>query len=277
MRVVCVGDVMLDVLVRAPGGFVPDDDAPASITLAPGGQAANVAAWVVALGGRAHVLGPRGRSGSARLVEEALRRRGVEVTGPYVERSGVVVSMLTGEQRSLASDPGDVGWLDDVRPGAWLDETQALFVSGYTLVRAAEPGRLVELAARARAAGARVAVDLSSAAMATAFGAAGYRALWEALRPDVVLGNDREWAVAGYPASPARGVVVVKHGARGATFVSDGVAEHRDVVPGPVLDATGAGDALAAGYLVGGPDLAMRAAARCVARLGAQPPEEAPP
>ena len=34
---------------------------------------------------------------------------------------------------------------------------------------------------------------------------------------------------------------------------------------------TGAGDALAAGYLVGGPDLAMAAAARCVAVRGAQP------
>jgi sugar/nucleoside kinase (ribokinase family) len=38
-----------------------------------------------------------------------------------------------------------------------------------------------------------------------------------------------------------------------------------------VVDVTGAGDALAAGYLVGGPDLAMETAARCVAHRGAQP------
>jgi ribokinase len=38
-----------------------------------------------------------------------------------------------------------------------------------------------------------------------------------------------------------------------------------------VVDSTGAGDALAAGFLVGGPELAREAAARCVARLGAMP------
>ena len=38
-----------------------------------------------------------------------------------------------------------------------------------------------------------------------------------------------------------------------------------------VLDSTGAGDALAAGWIVGGPDLALEAAARCVQQLGAMP------
>ena len=38
-----------------------------------------------------------------------------------------------------------------------------------------------------------------------------------------------------------------------------------------VVDTTGAGDALAAGFLVGGPELALEAAARCVAKLGAMP------
>jgi sugar/nucleoside kinase (ribokinase family) len=42
-----------------------------------------------------------------------------------------------------------------------------------------------------------------------------------------------------------------------------------------VVDTTGAGDALAAGYLVGGVDLAMAAAARCIAHRGAQPPRGA--
>ena len=38
-----------------------------------------------------------------------------------------------------------------------------------------------------------------------------------------------------------------------------------------VVDTTGAGDALAAGYLVGGPELGLDAAARCVATLGTMP------
>ena len=38
-----------------------------------------------------------------------------------------------------------------------------------------------------------------------------------------------------------------------------------------VVDTTGAGDALAAGYLMGGPELGLEAAARCVAKLGTMP------
>ena len=38
-----------------------------------------------------------------------------------------------------------------------------------------------------------------------------------------------------------------------------------------VADTTGAGDALAAGYLIGGPQLAIDAAARCVQQVGAMP------
>ena len=60
-------------------------------------------------------------------------------------------------------------------------------------------------------------------------------------------------------------VLVLKQGAAGCTFVIDGVGDHRAPVPGPVRDVTGAGDALAAGFLMGGADLAMEAAARCIA------------
>jgi sugar/nucleoside kinase (ribokinase family) len=38
-----------------------------------------------------------------------------------------------------------------------------------------------------------------------------------------------------------------------------------------VVDTTGAGDALAAGWIVGGPELALEAAARCVQQVGSMP------
>ena len=41
--------------------------------------------------------------------------------------------------------------------------------------------------------------------------------------------------------------------------------------PAEAVDSTGAGDAFAAGYLLGGPGLAVHAAARCVAQMGAMP------
>ncbi|MBY9076119.1 carbohydrate kinase family protein [Nocardioides sp. WL0053] len=341
MLVSCLGDIMLDVIVDVPGGLVPDDDTPAHITFSAGGQAANVAAWVQALGGRARLFGPRAETGPGRLVDESLQAAGIEVHGPLTGLAGTVMSLVASGYRSLASDPGSSDWLDAVVPGPWLDGADWLFVSGYALLRAPDPKPILQVAATAREAGTRVAVDLSSGAMITAYGAARFRELWQALRPSVVFANEHEWAAtnavptgaddgtgagaaarpgaaappgaaagpgaavppgavagpgaaaglaaAAGPGAAAGGldgvagervsgfgaggtaVLVLKQGAAGCTFVIDGVGDHRAPVPGPVRDVTGAGDALAAGFLMGRADLAMESAARCIAAVGAQP------
>jgi sugar/nucleoside kinase (ribokinase family) len=109
--------------------------------------------------------------------------------------------------------------------------------------------------------GGRLSVDLSSW---MAIGG-DFRARLERLRPDVVFGNEQEWEALGEGLAPP--VRVVKRGARGFSVGGEEVAP----AAGEVVDSTGAGDALAAGFLVGGPELAREAAARCVARLGAMP------
>jgi sugar/nucleoside kinase (ribokinase family) len=281
--VACLGDIMLDVIVDVPDGLVPDDDTPARITFAAGGQAANVAGWVHECGGAARLFGPRAKEGPGQFVDEALEAAGIEVHGPVTGRAGTVVSVVSQGVRSLASDPGTSSWLDEARPGPWLDGADWLFVSGYALFRAPHPELLVDLAAAARSAGTRVAVDLSSATLINAYGPARFRELWQALLPSVVLANEHEWAATygseeGVREAAASGfgaggqcVLVLKQGPRGASFVIDGEVDHRLPSHGPVLDATGAGDALAAGFLLGGPELAMDVAARCVAQVGAQP------
>jgi ribokinase len=274
-----IGDLMLDVIVDAPAGLVPDDDTPATITLAAGGQGANVATWASAYGAHVRLFGPRAASASGQVVAAALSAVGVELHGPTTERGGTVMSLVSGGARSMASDAATSDWLAEVRPGPWLDGADWLFVSGYALLRAPKPERLVDLASAARAAGTRLAVDLASASLITSYGAAAFRDLWQAMRPAVVLANEAEWrathsARSGGPLSGAgsggTSVLVVKQGPRGCTFVIDGVADHRETPGTTVRDPTGAGDALAAGYIVGGVDLAMEAAARCVAQVGAQ-------
>ena len=280
VTVACLGDVMLDVLVETPGGLVADDDTPARITFAAGGQAANVATWVTALGGTALVVGPRSVHGHGLLVSEALAARGVTVHGPSVAQPGAVVSIVAVGCRSLATDPGDISWLSHLEPGSWLTGMDWLFVSGYALLRAPQPDGIRAVAAAARAQGSRVAVDLASASMITSYGGERFRSLWQSLEPSVVFANDAEWAATHPSGSPlpssgfgagGSSVLALKQGARGATFVIDGVPDPRPPAAGSVVDATGAGDALTAGFLVGGVDLAMSTAARCVARVGAQP------
>ncbi len=282
MLVACLGDIMLDVIVDVPEGLVPDDDTPARITFAAGGQAANVAGWIQEYGGRARLFGPRAGKGPGQYVDEALEAAGIEVHGPVTGRAGTVVSVVSQGARSLASDPGTSSWLDEVAPGPWLDGADWLYLSGYALFRAPRPETLVDLAAAARAAGTSVAVDLSSAALINAYGPGRFRELWQALRPSVVLANELEWAATQGPGAGqgaafsgfgagGTAVLVLKQGARGCSFVIDGVSDHRLPVPGPIVDVTGAGDALGAGFLLGGPDLAMEVAARCVAQVGGQP------
>ena len=111
------------------------------------------------------MFGPRSDTGPGHLVERALTGRGVEVWGTTTGRTGAVISLVTDGTRSMASDPGDLSWLDEVRSGPWLEGADWLFVSGYALLRTPDPQRVVETAAVARAHGTRIAVDLSSAAM----------------------------------------------------------------------------------------------------------------
>jgi ribokinase len=83
------------------------------------------------------------------------------------------------------------------------------------------------------------------------------------IQPDVVFGNEPEHRELEVESE----VVVIKRGPNGATIAG----KDYSATSGEVVDTTGAGDALAAGYLVGGPELAMEAAARCVAVLGTMP------
>jgi len=266
--VCALGDLTLDVLVRLDERVASGGDVDARILLGPGGQAANVAAWASELGASSRFLGKRGGDDAARLAREGLAAHGVDVLGPATGRGAVVCSLVAPDgERSMASDRGAAAELEreEVDPH-WLEGCDHLFVSGYALrgehSRAAV-ARAVELA---RAEGARVSVDLSSWVAIRDAGARAFRAAVSALAPDAVFANeDEERALGG----PLPGTVwILKRGARGCSFAGD----ERPALPVErVLDATGAGDALAAGWIVGGPDLALEAAARCVARLGSMP------
>ena len=106
MRVTTFGDLVLDVIVQLEDELVPGDDRPALTRAGAGGQAANVAAWVVASGASARFVGKRGGDTAGELVAAELRDRGVEVCGPLGERTGVVVSIAASDERTMASDRG---------------------------------------------------------------------------------------------------------------------------------------------------------------------------
>ncbi len=268
MLVCTIGDLTLDVLVRLAGPLSTGGDTNAEIRFSPGGQAANVAAWVSALGADARFLGKRGDDEPGRLARARLEATGVQVFGPAEGRNGVICALVSPDgERSMAADRGAARELrpEEIDP-AWLEGCDHLFVSGYALLR--EPVRSAALRAveLGRAEDAGISVDLATWSAIRDAGAAEFRATVAQVAPDVVLATEPEIEIFGERLAGAHWIV--KRGARGCAFGE----EEREALPVEhVVDTTGAGDALAAGWIVGGPDLALEAAARCVQRLGTRP------
>jgi sugar/nucleoside kinase (ribokinase family) len=270
MTICCLGDLVLDVIVRLEQPLANGADARSRIVLSPGGQAANVAAWIAELGGRSRFVGKRGDDDVGALAAARLRGLGVELVGPVSqEGNGIIVSLVdpSGE-RTMCSDRGVATDLrpDEIEDG-WFEGCTHLHVSGYSLLR--EPVGTAALAAieAARALGAGVSVDLSSWSAIRDFGAARFRSLLGEITPDVVFANEDEDRILG---GPIAGITwIVKRGVAGACF--GGEARAAAPAAGAVVDSTGAGDAFAAGWLVGGPDLALAAGARCVQHAGSMP------
>jgi sugar/nucleoside kinase (ribokinase family) len=141
---------------------------------------------------------------------------------------------------------------------AWFD-CDVLHLSGYSLLLDPIASASAAAAAFAREHGAQVALDISTWTLVDD----AFRERVRAIAPDVVFATEAERDAVGE--LDARWVL--KLGARGLQV--DG--RSYPSVATDVVDTTGAGDALAAGYLVGGAELGLEAAGRCCARLGAMP------
>ena len=179
----------------------------------------------------------------------------------------MVVSVVDpAGERSMFPDRGVATTLvpEELRP-EWLD-CDHLHVSGYALLAEPVASAATQAVELARRAGARISIDLSSWSTIRDAGPDRFRSLVKGLGPDVVFANEDEDRVFGGRLPDV--AWILKHGARGCSFDGE---ERPAVAVADVVDTTGAGDALAAGWIVGGPDLALEAAARCVQRAGSMP------
>jgi ribokinase len=268
---ICVlGDAHLDVVVRVSGPLAEETDTPAATSFGVGGQAANVAAWVTALGGHSRLIAVRGTDLGAELVRAELARRGVQLVGPTVPgNTGVVVSLSNGgRERSMLTDRGvGTALAADVIRTDWLDGCEWLHLSGYALAHEPMRTAAVTIAREAIRRSMRLAVDLSSTGMIEAYGVASFRDLIRSIGPHVVFGTEAEAALLGDAGLPGDGTLIVKLGAQGVRVAGT----HFPAPPTAPVDSTGAGDAFAAGYLVSGVELGLAAAAQAVAKMGAMP------
>lgn len=288
-RVVCVGDLMTDVLARLPGPLAPGSDTPSRIGLYGGGAAANVAVGLADAGLDAVFVGRVGHDALGRHAVAELAARGVTVavSHDHDRPSGTCIVLVAPDgERTMIPDAGANAGLGEVDPATLPDTAACLYLSGYALLDAgARPFALAALD-HARVRGWLIGVDAASAAPLAAIGADVFgRWVGDGV---VLFANEDETRVllGGEPGDPARalaaqyGEAVMKLGAAGAVW-SDGTDECRVAArPTTVIDTTGAGDAFSAGFLAarlggGGPrdclDRGAELAARVVSQVGARP------
>jgi sugar/nucleoside kinase (ribokinase family) len=292
MTVVAVGDLMVDVVAAAAEPLAHASDTAARVRWTGGGAAANVAAWLAEQGKDVALVARAGDDLAGRGAVDELRAAGVRAHVALDDErptgTCVVVVAADGERTMLPDRGANLALAPDDVPAALFAAGHHLHLSGYVLLH--DGPRAAGLAAldHAREAGMTISVDPASAAPLRACGAE--RVLeWigrvDALLPNldearVLTGEDDAEAAARALARSA-GEVVVTLGAGGALWTDGHDVIWADAPRGvTVVDATGAGDAFAAGWLAAwrdgaDPAAALRAGcalgARAVSRAGARP------
>jgi sugar/nucleoside kinase (ribokinase family) len=276
-RVVVVGDLAVDVLVEPVTPAVPGADVRARIRMTAGGAGANTAAWLAHLGAEVTLVARIGDDPAGRAAADELREAGVRpvLRVDPVHPTCTVVALLGDGDRTLLSDRGAAAHLvaADLPDLTGADH---LHLSGYVLLDASSREAGLAVLAAARAAGLTASVDPQVAPALTP-------AFLEWVRGvDLLLPNADELAALGgaEAALAAVDAIAVTNGPNPAVWRDRRGISSTSPPHVAVVDATGAGDAFDAGFLVAwlgaaGPEQALSAAcaagAAAVGRFGARP------
>ena len=227
---VTLGDVLALALITPPADVMPQASTPVETRILVGGQAAISACWIAETGARARAVSARSYDRLGDFVEAELADRGVELQGPGAEgTTGLATVIRTpGARRTALTDRGVCRSLtaDGLRE-EWFEDADILHVSGYTLLEEPSAGAAEHAVVIARAAGARVSVDLACADIVTPL----VRERISRIEPEIAFATAAQAEAIG-----------------GIDDLADiPVITDRDGIP--AIDPMGVSDAFAAGFL----------------------------
>jgi sugar/nucleoside kinase (ribokinase family) len=289
-KVLCIGDVMLDVVVALQAPINYGEDTPSKITTHGGGAAGNVASWIAHAGTAASIVARIGNDSAGAAITSEFEDLGVDYSSlrKTSDATGVVVVVVDkkGERTMFPETGANSGLVVTDMPD--LAGFDAAYVSGYALLNPHSRAGVLEMIAVIKSAGLPIFYDTVTVGAMKEVD----RALIQSWLPlmDYVLPNEEE---ALYVADAADidlaltkllelcPAVIIKRGPSGAIAQNRGGTRiDIDAIKTVVADTTGAGDSFAAGFIatkISGGDLSaslkagVTLAAKCVANIGARP------
>ncbi len=256
-RILVIGDVMTDVIVRPEGLLARGSDRRASIAVEPGGSAANQAAWLASFGVAVDFVA---RVGSSDANAEAARLSEAGVTphlaGDPERPTGKLVALIDPNgERSFFTDRGanDTLCPADI-PAELIAGAELIHLSGYSFFAPSPRAAVLDVMRRAGAT--PVSVDPASAEFLREVGPQQFLEWTKGAA--ILLPNEDEAAVLTGSDDPETQcarlaelypLVVVKRGASGCEAAA-GAQRWRIAAPKvEAVDTTGAGDAFVAAVL----------------------------
>jgi sugar/nucleoside kinase (ribokinase family) len=256
-RILVIGDVMTDVIVRPEGPVARGSDRRASITVQPGGSAANQAAWLASFGVKVDFVA---RVGAADLKSETARFKTIGVTphlvGDRTHETGRLIALIDPDgERSFLTDRGANEALEarDI-PDALIANASHISLSGYSFF--APSPRAAVLDVMRRTGDKPISIDPASAEFLREVGADKFLAWTRGAT--ILFPNEEEAAVlAGSTDPETQGarlaalypLVVIKRGAAGAGAAQGARRWHIKASKSEPVDIAGVGDPVVAALL----------------------------
>jgi ribokinase len=289
-KILCIGDIMLDVIVLLNRPIVEGLESRARISTQGGGAAANVASWLAHNKTPSYLVTRIGNDAAGQTLISELDAYGVEHSSKVINdmNTGVVVVIVGSEgERTMFPDSGaNAGLgLSDLPD---LSQFTAVYLSAYSLINPDSRDGVIQIIQAVKGAGLPIILDPATVGVLMEVGASAANE-WLEFIDTIILNEEEAHFLTGEknPVDAASkllssvNTVVIKLGSNGALGQSrGGQLIQVEAKKTTVLNTTGAGDAFAAGFisiwanngllidaLESGADLA----GKCVALVGARP------
>lgn len=289
-RVLCIGDVMLDVIAIIKTKINYGSDTPSKISTHGGGAAGNVASWSQVSGAATKIVARIGKDSAGTAVISEFDALGIEhddCVVPGAQTGVVVVLVDPSGERTMFPETGANSGLS-LKDLPELKNIEVVYLSGYALLNEASRPGVLDMIAEIRKNNIPIFFDPATVGGMSQVDINEIRS-WLPLMSVLFMNEEEATFLTGHSQLERAldalllqaPTAIIKCGSEGAIGKSsNGESIKILALPTHVVDTTGAGDSFAGGFIatwLDNHDLKIcmeagaAAAARCVSIVGARP------